>query len=90
MTTQPAILLLSITYILFCLLCILRAVSLYLLLNLAEDMHTESKMVKKDLIKYLLALLERNNIELLILVMSFIKKLSVVRQNKDFLVSCEK
>ncbi|XP_040579516.1 kinesin-associated protein 3 [Lepeophtheirus salmonis] len=58
-------------------------VSVYLLLNLSEDSKTEEKMKKKRIIPMLVILLERDNEELLILVTSFLKKLSVYRENKD-------
>ena len=37
----------------------------------------------KGLVKHLMALLERDNTELLILVVSFLKKMSIFRENKD-------
>lgn len=58
-------------------------VCLYLLCNLAEDTRVEQKMHSKGLVKHLLALLERDNPELLILVVSFLKKISIFRENKD-------
>ncbi|CAB4058729.1 Kinesin-associated protein 3 [Lepeophtheirus salmonis] len=48
-----------------------------------EDSKTEEKMKKKRIIPMLVILLERDNEELLILVTSFLKKLSVYRENKD-------
>eukprot|EP00117_Sycon_ciliatum_P036848 scpid26283/ scgid27679/ Kinesin-associated protein 3; SpKAP115 len=62
-------------------------VAIYMLLNLAEDLHTEAKMVKKGLVNHMLGLLDRNNIELLILVCSFLRKLSVIRSNKELMIS---
>ena len=58
-------------------------VCLYLLCNLAEDTRVEMKMHGKGLVKHLLALLEKDNTELLILVISFLKKMSIFRENKD-------
>ena len=58
-------------------------VCLYLLCNLAEDTRVELKMHGKGLVKHLLALLERENTELLILAVSFLKKMSIFRENKD-------
>ena len=48
-------------------------VSIYLLLNLSEDTKVEAKMGKKQVVPFLSSLLERNNQELLILVVSFLK-----------------
>ena len=58
-------------------------VSFYLLLNLAEDLKTEEKMKKKGIIRLLISVLNRTNPELLILVVSFLKKLSVIAENKE-------
>ncbi len=57
-------------------------VSFYLLLNLAEDPKVEEKMKKKHIIQLLTAVLDRSNDELLILSVSFLKKLSVYVENK--------
>ena len=62
------------------------AVALYLLLNIAEDMHVEQKMRNKGLVSQLVSLLERANQELLILVVSFLKKMSIFVENKDEMV----
>ncbi|XP_006812486.1 kinesin-associated protein 3-like [Saccoglossus kowalevskii] len=61
----------------------LLRVSFYLLLNLAEDMKVEMKMKHKDVIPMLVKTLERDNFELLILVVSFLKKLSIFVENKN-------
>ena len=58
-------------------------VSIYLLLNLSEDTKVEEKMAKKSIVTLLAALLERKNQELLILVVSFMKKLSCYVKNKE-------
>ena len=63
-----------------------HTVALYLLLNLAEDMHVEQKMRNKGLVPHLVSLLDRANEELLILVISFLKKLSIFVENKDEMV----
>ena len=63
--------------------CTIYLVCLYLLCNLAEDTHVELKMHSKGLVQHLLALLERDNVELLILVVSFLKKMSIFKENKD-------
>lgn len=61
----------------------LLLVALYLLLNIAEDTRVEMKMVNKEIVPMLISLLDRDNIELLILVVSFLKKLSIFVENKD-------
>lgn len=58
-------------------------VSFYLLLNLAEDVKVEEKMKKKHIIQLLASVLTRSNEELLILAISFLKKLSVYNENKE-------
>ena len=65
------------------------SVGLYLLLNLSEDTSVELKMRNKGLIPHLSSLLDRSNQELLILVVSFLKKLSIYAENKDDMVSLE-
>ncbi len=61
----------------------LLRVTVYLLLNLAEDTKVEIKMKNKKIVSHLISLLERDNPELLILVVSFLKKLSIFLENKD-------
>lgn len=61
----------------------LLRVSFYLLLNIAENVKVEEKMRKKSIVKMLIKALERQNIELLVLIVTFLKKLSIVRDNKD-------
>ncbi|XP_068096280.1 kinesin-associated protein 3 [Hyperolius riggenbachi] len=61
----------------------LLRVALYLLLNLAEDTRTELKMRNKNIVHMLVKALDRNNCELLILVVSFLKKLSIFLENKN-------
>ncbi len=59
-------------------------VSFYLLLNLAEDPKVEDKMRKKSIVRLLASTLNRRgNAELLILVVSFLKKLSCYAENKE-------
>lgn len=53
------------------------------MLNLAEDLNIEVKMIKRDIIKYLIEMLDRNTPELLLLIVTFLKKLSVFQENKD-------
>ncbi|KAH6565822.1 hypothetical protein BASA60_009775 [Batrachochytrium salamandrivorans] len=59
------------------------SISFHLLMNLAEDPSIEVKMVKRDIVKYLINMLDRKAPELLILTVTFIKKLSVIRENVD-------
>lgn len=61
----------------------LLRVSFYLLLNVAENVRVEEKMRKKNIVKMLIKALERQNVDLLILVITFLKKLSIVRDNKN-------
>ncbi|KAM9323165.1 kinesin-associated protein 3-like [Pholidichthys leucotaenia] len=61
----------------------LLRVSLYLLLNLAEDTRTELKMRNKNIVGLLVKVLERDDKELLVLVVSFLKKLSIFLENKN-------
>jgi hypothetical protein len=62
-------------------------VAFYLLLNMAEDLKVELKMRNKSIIKQLIHTLDRDNNDLLILVVSFLKKLSVFVENKNDMVS---
>ena len=62
-------------------------VSIYLLLNLSEDIKVEEKMKRRGVTGLLVQLLVRQNDELLILVISFLKKLSLYVENKDTMVS---
>jgi hypothetical protein len=61
-------------------------VAYYLLLNLAEDLKVEMKMRNKSVVTFLVKTLERDNFELLILVVSFLKKLSIFIENKTEMV----
>ncbi|XP_078603734.1 kinesin-associated protein 3-like isoform X3 [Branchiostoma floridae x Branchiostoma japonicum] len=61
----------------------LMRVSFYMLLNLAEDYKVEMKMRNKSIIQVLIRTLDRDNFELLILVVSFLKKLSIYVENKN-------
>mmetsp|Transcript_18844 Transcript_18844/g.45016 ORF Transcript_18844/g.45016 Transcript_18844/m.45016 type:complete len:791 (+) Transcript_18844:200-2572(+) len=63
-------------------------VAFYLLLNLAEDVAVERKMKKKNIVVYLVKMLDRANVELLILVVAFLKKLSIYRENTDKMAEC--
>lgn len=61
--------------------------SLYLLLNLATDMRTELKMRNKNIVGLLVKVLDRDDEELLVLVVTFLKKLSIFLENKNDMVS---
>lgn len=63
----------------------LMRVAFYLLLNIAENNEVERKMRKKNVIGMLIKTLDRSNIDLLILVITFLKKLSIFRENKDLM-----
>jgi DUF1009 family protein len=60
----------------------------YLLLNLAEDVSVERKMKKKNVTVYLVKMLDRANVELLILAVTFLKKLSIYRENTGKMAAC--
>ncbi|KAJ3386385.1 Kinesin-associated protein 3 [Entophlyctis sp. JEL0112] len=64
-------------------------VCFHLLLNLAEDISIEVKMVKRNIVQYLLKILGRETPELLLLTITFLKKLSIFRENKDELVQSD-
>ncbi|XP_030378997.1 kinesin-associated protein 3 [Scaptodrosophila lebanonensis] len=61
----------------------LLRVAFYLLLNMAENVKLEEKMRRKHIVKMLVKALDRQNIDLLMLVSTFLKKLSIVGDNKD-------
>ncbi|VDP28106.1 unnamed protein product [Schistosoma margrebowiei] len=58
-------------------------VSFYLLLNISEDINVEIKMHNKGIVSMICKCLNRDNFELLILLVSFLKKLSIFSENKD-------
>ncbi|KAH8866137.1 Kinesin-associated protein 3, partial [Schistosoma japonicum] len=58
-------------------------VSFYLLLNISEDLNVEIKMHNKGIVSMICKCLNRDNFELLILLVSFLKKLSIFSENKD-------
>ena len=59
----------------------------YLLLNLAEDPRVEMKMKNKGIVRILIKAVEsRTSPSLLIVVISFLKKLSIFRENKNEMV----
>lgn len=49
-------------------------------------MEVEKKIRKKNVIGMLLKTIDRTNTDLLILVVTFLKKLSIFRENKDVMV----
>ncbi|XP_063245126.1 kinesin-associated protein 3 isoform X2 [Bacillus rossius redtenbacheri] len=59
----------------------LLRVSFYLLLNIAEDTKVEDKMCRKNIVGLLTMTLDRDNVDLIILILTFLKKLSVFREN---------
>ena len=60
-------------------------VAFYILLNLAEDVAVERKMLKKSLLDSLLSMLDRSFVDLLVLVVTFLKKTAIFEENKDAL-----
>lgn len=58
-------------------------VAFHILINLAEDISVERKMVKKSLVASLLRMLDHSSADLLILITTFLRKLSVYRSNKQ-------
>ncbi|KAG8228826.1 hypothetical protein J437_LFUL008322 [Ladona fulva] len=61
----------------------LLRVSFYLLLNLAESLKLEEKMRRRNIVGMLIRCLDRDNPDLLVLVLTFLKKLSIFRENKN-------
>ena len=58
-------------------------ICLSILLNLAEDFQIEKKMKKRKILEYLIRMLERNDFNLLIIVLLFLRKMCVVSENKQ-------
>ena len=58
-------------------------VCFYMLLNLSEDPSVERKMKKRNISAYLCKMLERQSVDLLVLSVTFLKKLSICTENKD-------
>lgn len=56
------------------------------LLHLAEDMAIEKKMKKHSIVNNLVQLLDADNPDLLSVVLLFLKKLSIIKENKDEMV----
>ena len=57
-----------------------------ILMHLAEDPKVEVKMVKKDIVGLLMKFLDKTNINVLLEVLLFLKKLSIVQINKDNMI----
>jgi len=64
-------------------------VAFYLLINLAEDVGVERKMMNKDLLAYLSSTLDRAHGDLLILTVTFLKKLSIYSENKEIIIKSD-
>lgn len=58
-------------------------ISLTILLNLAEDYQIEKKMKNRKIVTILVRMLERNDFHLLIVVLLFLRKLSIIAENKN-------
>lgn len=58
-------------------------VAFYLLLNIAENNAFEEKMCRKSIVRMLVKSMDRQSVELLVLVVTFLKKLSIIRDNKE-------
>ncbi|KAA0146231.1 hypothetical protein FNF29_08180 [Cafeteria roenbergensis] len=63
--------------------------ALHLLLNLAEDDELERKMCRRGIVGLLVGLLGRAHRELLLLVATFLRKLSLIEENKDEMASLD-
>lgn len=57
-----------------------------ILMHLADDPKTEYKMVKRDIVGYLVKNLDRNNINLIVVILLFLRKLSIYDVNKDAMI----
>jgi len=58
-------------------------VCFHVLLNLAEDVNVERKMKKRKIVSLLCQVLPRKSPELVLLALTFLKKLSIFKENKD-------
>ncbi|CCI45460.1 unnamed protein product [Albugo candida] len=59
---------------------------IFLLIHLAQDIRTERKMVKKNIIMYLSKMLDRTSANLQLVVLAFLKKLSIFQENMDAMI----
>jgi len=57
-----------------------------ILMHLAEDPKVELKMVKRDIVSLLVKNLDRNNVNLIIINLLFLKKLSIFEENKEIMI----
>ena len=64
-------------------------VALHLLINLAEDVSVEKKMVKKNLVQMLTENLSRRTPDCLMLILTFLRKLSIFSENKTIMADSE-
>jgi len=64
-------------------------VALHLLINLAEDVTVEKKMVKKNLVAQLTENLNRRTPDCLMLILTFLRKLSIFSENKVIMANKE-
>lgn len=67
----------------------LLMLSVTILLNLAEDIKIERKMKRRGIVKSLVKLLYRDNLSLLEVVLSFLKKVSIFSEIKNELIDQE-
>ena len=58
-----------------------------ILRNIAEDLSIEKKMKKRNIITHLVKLLDRKHSDLVISTLELLKKLSIIEENKDQMVS---
>jgi hypothetical protein len=57
-----------------------------ILMHLAEDPKIEFKMVKRDIVGFLIKYLDRSNVNLLVVILLFLKKLSIYDINKEVMI----
>ena len=57
-----------------------------ILINLAEEVKIEKKMVKRDIVGLLVKNLDRSNINLIVIILLFLKKLSIYDVNKNQMI----
>lgn len=53
---------------------------------MAEDFNIEKKMKKRNIVPYLVRMLERNDFNLLLVSLLFLRKLSIISENKTAMV----
>lgn len=58
-----------------------------ILMNIATDFSIEKKIVKKKIVNSLIRLLERNDFHLLIVILLFLRKLSIISENVQTMVT---